>query len=212
MAAGVDGKGEILYLKVDRSVLKFQPKITLNDVGSMECSDNVICSRLKAHTIYHFKHPGNMVCSVTKLIEEIHSIYPKLEVVALGEVDVLLEYRSSPPSGAGQIAKLVLVCALLFFGAAFTIMAFHNDIGITDVFEKFYFQVVGQKKPAMSVIEISYTIGLVVGITGFYNHFGTKKLTHDPTPIQVEMRKYEKDVDTAIVENASRRKENLDVS
>jgi hypothetical protein len=28
----------------------------------------------------------------------------------------------------------------------------------------------------------------------------------------VELRKYEKDVDTAIMENASRRKENLDVS
>lgn len=34
----------------------------------------------------------------------------------------------------------------------------------------------------------------------------------NPTPIQVEMRKYEKDVDTAIIENGARRGENLDVS
>ncbi|MDY4793332.1 MAG: stage V sporulation protein AA, partial [Pararoseburia sp.] len=96
--------------------------------------------------------------------------------------------------------------------AAFTITAFHNDIGITEVFGRFYQQVVGGEKPRVTLIEISYSIGLAVGITVFYNHFGTKKITHDPTPIQVEMRKYEQDLDTAIIENSARRGENLDVS
>lgn len=212
MAASVDGKGEILYLKLDRSVLTYQPRVNLKDACSLECSNDVILARLKAMPIYQFKHPGNMVCTITKLVEDIHQIYPALQIEALGEVDVLLEYRSAPPAKNGQITKLVLACVLLFFGAAFTIMAFHNDIGITEVFEKFYFQLVGVEKPKLSVLEISYTIGLGLGILNFYNHFGMKKLTHDPTPVQVELRKYEKDVDTAIIENASRRKENLDVS
>jgi stage V sporulation protein AA len=212
MASGVDGKGEILYLKIERSILKYEPKITLNDVGSLECSNDVILAHLKTLPIYNFRHPGNIACTATKLVEEIHKIYPKLQVQTIGEPDVLLEYRSAPPTKAWQIAKLVIISMLLFFGAFFTIMAFHNDIGITDVFDKFYFQVAGTEKPKVSALEISYSLGLVVGITAFYNHFGMKKLTHDPTPVQVELRKYEKDVDTAIMENASRRKENLDVS
>ena len=45
-----------------------------------------------------------------------------------------------------------------------------------------------------------------------FNHIGKKKITSDPTPIQVEMRKYEKDVDTAFIENAGRKGHEHDVS
>ena len=38
----------------------------------------------------------------------------------------------------------------------------------------------------------------------FFNHAGGKTITEDPTPIQVAMRNYEKDVDNALVETAGR--------
>lgn len=212
MSSGLSGQNDTLYLKLERSVLSYGPVIFMKDVGGLECSNPEILARVKAIKIYEFRHPGNMVCTITRLIQEVHKIYPQLEVVSLGEMDVILEYREKKPSDASQRIKLGLVCVLLFFGAAFTIVAFHNDIGITDVFERFYQQVVGGQKPEVSLIEISYSIGLAVGITVFYNHFGKKKITHDPTPIQVEMRKYEQDLDTAIIENSARRGENLDVS
>lgn len=212
MSSGLSGQNDTLYLKLERSVLSYGPEIFMKDVGGLECSNPEILARVKAIKIYEFRHPGNMVCTITRLIQEVHKIYPQLEVVSLGEMDVILEYREKKPSDAFQRIKLGLVCVLLFFGAAFTIVAFHNDIGITDVFERFYQQVVGGQKPEVSLIEISYSIGLAVGITVFYNHFGKKKITHDPTPIQVEMRKYEQDTDTAIIENSARRGENLDVS
>ena len=56
----------------------------------------------------------------------------------------------------------------------------------------------------VSVLEISYSIGLALGIILFFNHFGRKKITSDPTPIEVEMYKYETDVNAAIVETAER--------
>lgn len=212
MASGVNGQNDTLYIRLERSVLSYEPQIYVKDLGGIECTNAEILARVKAHKMYTFKHPGNMVCTITKVIEEIHILYPKLTVVNLGEMDVIMEYRPKGPSPVTQYLKLVVVCAFLFFGAAFTITAFHNDIGITDVFDRFYQQIIGGDKPKVSLIEISYSIGLALGIVVFYNHMGKKKLTHDPTPVQVEMRKYEKDMDTAIIENASRRGENLDVS
>lgn len=212
MASGITGEGETLYFRLERSVICYQPEVYLKDLGGIECTNSQILAHIKAHKLYRFKHPGNMVCTVTKVVEEMHFLYPKLEIVNLGEMDVILEYREKKPSQICQWIKVVLVCLLLFFGAAFTITAFHNDIGITDVFSRFYQQVVGGEKPKVSLIEVSYSLGLAIGIMVFYNHFGKKKLTHDPTPVQVEMRKYEQDVDTAIIENAQRRGENLDVS
>lgn len=108
--------------------------------------------------------------------------------------------------------KTAAVCIIIFLGAAFTIIAFHNDIGITDVFSRFYEQVTGEAKPDVSVLEIFYSVGLAAGNLVFFNHVGRKKLTHDLTPIQVQMRKYEKDVDTAFMDDASRKGKEIDVS
>ena len=41
----------------------------------------------------------------------------------------------------------------------------------------------------------------------FFNHFGKKRFTADPTPMEIQMRIYENDIQTTLVENASRKKE-----
>ena len=66
------------------------------------------------------------------------------------------------------------------------------------------------EKPAVTEIEICYSIGLSVGIMVFFNHFGKKKITMDPTPIQVELRKYEADMADTLIQNASRKGHNQD--
>ena len=48
-------------------------------------------------------------------------------------------------------------------------------------------------------------------IMAFNNDVGRKKITPDPTPLQVEMRKYENDIDTTFIENSSRGGSNIDV-
>lgn len=47
--------------------------------------------------------------------------------------------------------------------------------------------------------EIFYSLGIGVGVVFFFNHFGHGKITQDPTPIEVQMRTYEEDVDKALI-------------
>ena len=49
-----------------------------------------------------------------------------------------------------------------------------------------------------------YSIGIPLGILGFYNHFSASKVKEDPTPIHIEMRNYEEEMNKAIVADASR--------
>ncbi len=56
-----------------------------------------------------------------------------------------------------------------------------------------------------------YSVGLVVGILIFFNHFGKKRFTVDPTPMEVQMRLYENDIQTTLVEDAARRKNEIDL-
>ncbi len=104
-----------------------------------------------------------------------------------------------------QYLKTALVCVILFFGSAFTIMTFIEDVSVNKVFNALYTRVTGQVSNGAGVLEICFCIGLAIGIMVFYNHVGTKKITDDPTPIQVAMRKYEQDVDTTYIETSSRK-------
>ena len=90
-------------------------------------------------------------------------------------------------------------------------MAFHNDIGIREVFGQIYELLTGQVPQSVTALEIAYSIGLALGILVFFNHIGGRRITSDPTPIEVEMRKYETDVNQALGGAADRGKKTLDV-
>ena len=63
-----------------------------------------------------------------------------------------------------------------------------------------------------SILEVSYSIGLALGIVLFFNHVGGRRLTKDPTPIEVEMRVYETEVNKALIETADREGKTVDPS
>ena len=84
-------------------------------------------------------------------------------------------------------------------------------LGLADVLSRIYELVMGVESDGYTAIEISYSIGLALGIIVFYNHVGGRRLTSDPTPLEVEMRNYERDVNQAIVEMADRQKLEEDV-
>lgn len=98
----------------------------------------------------------------------------------------------------GRYIKCICIGVVIFFGSGFSIMAFHNDIGIVDLFEQIYEQVAGSAPESIGGLEIGYSIGLALGILTFFNHFSLKKRENDPTPLQVEVSKYEQDVEDTI--------------
>ena len=103
--------------------------------------------------------------------------------------------------------KTAFVSAIVFVGAAFTIMTFNEDVNVSDVFDKVYMLVMGTSKEGGSIIEICYAIGLPIGILVFYNHFCRKKIKDDPTPIQVEMDKHNKDTWNTIIDKVKEKQD-----
>ena len=145
--------------------------------------------------------------SVMKIIEQITEIYDDAQVISIGEPEVLVEYDDNSKNKILEALKVAAVCILIFFGSAFTIMAFNNDISISGVFEHFYKQIMGVEKPQASVLEVFYCIGLAVGIILFFNHIGKRKLSDDVTPIQVEMDKHNKDTWNTIIDKVKEKQD-----
>ena len=192
-----------IYVKASGNSIVYDKNITLGDVLKIECADKGVLRTVKQMELYQFNHEHSQAFSILKVIEIIHLDYPNLEVVNCGESDFIVEYqKSTVKSKIWEKIKLILIAILVFFGSAFTIMTFHIDIGIQKTFSQFYEQVMGETKPLVTELEISYSIGLALGIIVFFNHFSKRKLTSDPTPIEVEMKKYNKDlINTKIAES-----------
>lgn len=205
---------ETLYIKGERDIEITKTDVTLGDIVSIECSNKEVIPKLK--TLKILKIPDNgkqrFVISILKIIACIHEKYPNMDIQNLGETDIIITYENQKTKGmAAHIIKIGFVCALTFVGAAFSIMAFNNDISISKLFSHIYKFMTGGKRDGWLILEASYSLGITIGILLFFNHFGKKKFTVDPTPLEVQMRTYENEIQTTLVENASRRGEELDV-
>lgn len=205
---------KILYIKGDRDVEVTKPDVTLGDLLNMECTDKMMLAKIKTLKIIRFKKSGRQRCvvSVLRIIACIHEKFPQIDVDNLGETDIIVTYEDQKtPALAWHIIKTVFVAAVTFFGAAFSIMAFNNDVDVTKLFGQIYELVTGQETSGFTILEITYSVGVAAGILIFFNHFGRKRFTVDPTPMEIQMRLYENDIQTTLIENSERRGEEIDV-
>lgn len=192
-----------LYIKCNAHAKVSGDKVYLKDVAEVYSPDAALMAKAKGTVLMHLKKQGErQVLSVLYIMEQLQHTFTEVQVESIGETDSIVEWEK--PKKLEHI-KVAAVSLIAFFGTAFTIMAFHNDIGIRSVFEEVYHLTRGTAPDGIGVLELSYCLGLFLGITVFFNHIGKKKITNDPTPIAVAMHNYERDINQSIVENVERR-------
>lgn len=198
-----------VFLYFEQCTLINKRRVVLSDVASIYAGDPVIKQKIGEIELHVFsgKKKEKLPFCVMKVIELIGTAYPEVSVTPLGEADFIVEYKPAEKKKyekALEWGKAVFVCLTVFFGAAFTIVTFNKDASVEEIFALIYKLTEGAERSAPGELEIAYSIGIPIGIVLFFNHFLRKKIDSDPTPLQVQMRQYEKDVNTTIIENASR--------
>ena len=198
---------DTLYIQTDENMEVHHPHVYLQDIVKLSCSNSKILNRLRVLPVASLdsKRPGRYVLSAMDLIREIQKKEPDLEITHIGEPSFIITYQTKPnTSPAWCWCKVIFVCLASFFGAAFSIMTFNNDVDVPALFQQITAQVTGQDGSSFPALAISYSVGIGLGVLFFFNHFGHIKLTDDPTPMQVQMRLYENDVNTTIIEDQER--------
>lgn len=177
-----------VYLKGDRNVEVTKQDVTLGDILEIECADKLLQSKIRVLKILRIREEKEQrfVISLLKIIDLIHERYPKVEIRNLGESDVIVTYENQKTSPMiWHLLKTAVVTVIIFCGSAFSIMAFNNDVDVSKLFGQIYELVIGKESNGFTILEIMYSVGLVVGILIFFNHFGKKRFTVDPTPMEV---------------------------
>lgn len=196
-----------LYIKIEQKIMINNKKVLVKDVATLHSNNSSYEKELGNAPLMtvdvDFEHTYTF--SIMRIVELATKICPDVEIINLGETDFIIEYQ--PPKDKSllfEYTKTVLVALTLFFGAGFTIMSFNQDISVANLFSKIYMLATGANTSRYQYLEISYSIGIGLGIIVLFNHFKKSKIHDDPTPIQIEMRKYEESINETIIANAER--------
>ena len=148
----------VLYLKAEQNAEVMEEHVCVKDIASLYCADKSVCAKVKSLKIHQFHEKDNkrQVISILKVIQLIEKECPNVSVENIGENATLIELINvNKHKGPVQWLKMIFVAAISFFGTGFTIMAFHNDIGINEIFSKVYEQVMGYSTDGYSILEVS---------------------------------------------------------
>lgn len=203
-----------VYLNLSEITEVTDKNVFVKDVATLYCSDQNILNKCNAVKIKTVKEDRckRYVESALDVIRKLEAVDPQIQVNNVGKVEFIIDYQPpAPPKVAWQWIKTIFVCAVCFCGAAFAIMTFNNDVSVTDVFKEVYLLITGTESDGFTILEVSYSIGLAVGIIAFFNHFAKWKLNTDPTPLEVEMRLYEDNISKTLIQNDGRKEQGIDV-
>ncbi len=197
---------ETVYIQIDKNVQVNKLDVHLSDIADVFCKDKNIQARINAIKLIKLPDvPKKRVCfSIMYVIKKINEIYPEVEVNNIGESDFIVDYIKEKKKST-FVHKLIIAITtvFVFIGSAYAIMAYNNDVSTNEIFEKFYEMFETPEFMEYKIIEIMYAVGLAVGIIVFYNHFAGKRITADPTPLEVQMDKYNTEINDALINHSS---------
>ena len=207
--------GKSLYLKLNQISEVHEKDVYLKDIATLYSDDSAVLNKCLALRVKKISSDRDhrYVGSVLDVIRLIAETDSSIQVENMGETDFIIDYqKAKSPKLLWEWIKTMFVCVICFSGASFAIMTFNNDASVTDVFREIYRMVLGHEGQGFSVLALSYSVGLALGVILFFNHFCAWKVNTDPTPLEVEMRLYEDNISKTVIQNDGRKESGIDVN
>ena len=206
-----------LYLSLEQSILVNSRKAHIGDIAKLFCLDKDIYQEISKLLVFTFPNTedGQQVVNSMKLIELINTKIKDLVIIPIGSPETIVYYKNPVPiRKLTQKIKAVILIIFAFFGTGFSIMSYNGDVGskdlLADIYRLFTNDYTSHEPKGLSLGIVMYSIGLCVGMITFFYYFINQKDTDDPTPLQVQMRLYEQNVNQSIILDSERNNKTID--
>lgn len=207
-----------LYIALQQSTLVNSRQVHIGDIATIFCIDRDVSHQVAKTEILVFSNTeqDQAVITVMKLIELISRQFKQISVESIGCPETIVYYRNlKQMSKLSGMIKAFFLMLVAFFGTAYSIMSYNGDVGAIELLNNLYELYTGSSTDISSVGTsigiIAYSIGLCIGMIIFFNHGINKKNTDDPTPLEIQMRLYEQDVNTCVIIDSERHNKTIDV-
>ncbi len=198
---------EQVFIQIKKYIHSSSNKITIKDVASILCDNQHITDKINSLCIYKFtgEKKKRVVLSSLYIIKHIQEAVKNIDIAPLGSTDIVVKYEPHPVNNKFiELVKVIFICLTTAAGAGFSIIAFNSDVNIDAIFNTLHQKLNITDTTNFVILEIAYSFGIPLGIMTFYNHFGNKKFSTDPTPLEIEMRLYEDDIIDTIIDGDNR--------
>lgn len=207
-----------LYFSLEQSTLVPERKVHIGDIATIFCLDKDISCDVEKTLITTLSNTpkDQTVISALKIIQIIQLRHKNVQVFSIGSNETIVYYQNLNLKKAHTSKlKSLLLLVIAFFGTAYSVMSYHGDVGSIDLINNLYVLFTANSKLALKNGPlfgiIAFSVGLFIGMLIFFNHGIKIKNVDDPTPLQVQLRLYEKDVNECIIVNSSRKGKSIDV-
>lgn len=210
-------ENQTLYFALEQSTLVSSRNVHMEDIATIFCRNKDIyhhIAKLELLTMPDGEQ-SQVVISAMKLIQLISCQFENVHVESIGSTETIIYYKNLKDGtrAKGKIKALLLIL-IAFLGTAYSIMSYNGDVGTSSLLNTLYELFTGDKASPGSIGPIigivSYSVGLTIGMIVFFNHGINKNSVNDPTPLQVQMRLYEQDVNKCIILDSSRENKTID--
>jgi stage V sporulation protein AA len=141
---------------------------------------------------------GNLILiDMLNVVAKIRERLPEASIEHFGEPHTLVEIIAERKQAGWLLFAVVWL--LLFFGSGLAIMNFHEDVSMPAVQRRIVYLITGRAIEHPYILQIPYSIGLGLGMVVFFNHLFKKKINEEPSPLDVEIFKYEESVAQYVV-------------
>ncbi len=203
-----------IYIKAEMSISTTKDTVTIADLAKIYCHEKTIKNHISTLSIAKRNQAkeGYVAISLLEIIKEITTAYPTAKVINIGAPDILIHFEKIKPQNKTlNFLKLTFICLLAFLGSAYAIISYNTDVNASDTFVMLHKLFTGSYPSGPSVLQLSYCIGLPSGVILYFNHLSHKNLSSDPSPLEVQMRSYEQEVNTALITTEGRKGNEIDV-
>lgn len=192
---------ETIYIRFrNRHYVKQQEKIYLKDIAQIIAPEKYE-EALKDLFIHEIRAEDKhlIVIDMMKIIAIIKEMYSEMEVRNVGQSEIIVEIVSVNKNP--NLIGVIFVWLILFIGSGLTIMNFHHDVSMQEVHQRIYFLITGTTNKYPLLLQIPYSFGIGLGMILFFNHIFKKKINEEPSPLEVEMFLYQRNLDSYVVLN-----------
>lgn len=185
---------DIVYVRMKKSIeVTHLKRILLKHIALISTSHE-LKKELENMPVYNItkKDQNIIIIDSFLVVDHLNKHYPNFEFQLIGPVQTIIRVVSKK---SPSILLASLVWILLFIGTAMTIMNFHYDVSMQEVQQKLHYLLTGEENQFPLWIQIPYSFGLGVGMLLFLNHWFKKRFNEEPSPLEVELFKYQQSID-----------------
>ncbi|QHS22639.1 stage V sporulation protein AA [Virgibacillus sp. MSP4-1] len=202
--------GEQVYIRLRHKIkIPKEKKLLLKDIAFITANNH--WRKLLENTfIYQVKKDDKniVVLDIYSVIQILGNQHPNLEFQSIGPNQTIAYIDVSPKKPRLFIVGFIWL--LLFIGSGMAIMNFHYDVSMQEVQQHLHYLLTGKSNPYPLWLQIPYSIGLGLGMILFFNHVFKKRINEEPSPLEVEIHKYQQELDNYVILHENQMSKNDD--